>query len=290
LNRNWGECGSTIQDEPDRTATVSYEVLYIGWDVGGWEGTRDGLAALRWSRGERLECCAETRCVRLSAELTHEFGVGDLLTICGVKQPHDRVVIGIDAPLGWPAGFARLVRAGLRNDEPYLPDDGGEIENRLAYRFTDRVVHGRCGKKPLSASFDRLGNNATKAVTLCQLLRRNSGAVIVPQREDDGLAVAICEAYPALWKTGRRKGADLLPAAARALMGLHMPPPGSDEADAVLCALTAACYDNQPRRLGLRLPELWLPEDEFAMADAEPGGAQLIRQEGWVYFPKAGIS
>lgn len=65
-----------------------------------------------------------------------------------------------------------------------------------------------------------------------------------------------------------------------------MPALGTDEADAVLCALTAACYDSQVRGLGWRLPELWFPEGEFVMADGEPGGARLVRQEGWIYFPK----
>lgn len=55
---------------------------------------------------------------------------------------------------------------------------------------------------------------------------------------------------------------------------------------AVLCALTTACYDNQVRELGLSPSELWLPEDEFAMTDAEPDGARLVRQEGSIYLPK----
>lgn len=57
----------------------------------------------------------------------------------------------------------------------------------------------------------------------------------------------------------------------------------------MLCALTVACYDNQARKLGRGLPELWLPEDEFAVADVEPGEAQLVRREGWIYFPKVAL-
>jgi len=34
------------------------------------------------------------------------------------------------------------------------------------------------------------------------------------------------------------------------------------------------------------VPELWLPENELAMTDCEPDGARLVRQEGWIYFPK----
>ena len=266
-----------------------HEVLYIGWDVGGWEGSCDGLAVLRCGRDGHVELCGEPKRVRLGRRLTNEFRADDLLAACGVVQPRNRVVIGIDAPLGWPAEFVRLVTAGPHGPEPYVPGDGGEIENRLAYRLTDRVVRKRCGKKPLSGAFDRLGGNATKAITVCQLLRKNAGAVVVPQEEDTEQPVVICEAYPAPWKEHARKEGGLLKSAAEALPGLDMPPLGTDEADAVLCALTAACYDNQARELKRGLPELWLPEDEFTIANVEPGGTRLVQQEGWIYFPKAAM-
>ena len=54
-----------------------------------------------------------------------------------------------------------------------------------------------------------------------------------------------------------------------------------------LCALTAACYDNQVRELGLNLPELWSPEEEFAMADCEPDGVRVVWREGRIYLPEA---
>ncbi len=57
----------------------------------------------------------------------------------------------------------------------------------------------------------------------------------------------------------------------------------------MLCALTAACYDDQVRELGLGVPELWSPEDELAMADREPDGARLVRREGWIYSPRATV-
>jgi hypothetical protein len=199
------------------TALSHNTTLYIGWDVGGWEGSHDGLAALRWAGDGHLELCAEARRVRLNDELGNEFGVEDLLAACGVAQPRDRVVIGIDAPPGWPTKFVRLMEGSSQQTGPYLPGRDGEIENRLAYRHTDPVVRRRCDKKPLSAAFDKLGNNATNAITLCQLLRRNSGAVVVPQEQDAGQHVVICEAYPAMeagrgqtWRTyraRRRRGA-----------------------------------------------------------------------------------
>lgn len=264
---------------------MAQEALYIGWDVGGWEGDRDGLAVLQWHHHGHLELCGEPKHVRLADRIKEGLSVDDLLEVADASQPWRRVVIGVDAPLGWPAEFVRLVGGGLRDSNPYLPGGSGEIKNRLAYRLTDRVVHDRCGKKPLSGAFDKLGGNATKAITVCQLLHKNAGAVVVPQEEEaEQQRVVICEAYPALWKQHAREEA------AKALEGLNLPPLGADESDAVLCALTAACYDNQAQELRRGLPELWLlPKDESAIENVEPGGVQLVRQEGWIYFPKAAL-
>jgi len=67
------------------------------------------------------------------------------------------------------------------------------------------------------------------------------------------------------------------------LAGVDVPALGTDEADGVLCALTAACHENQ----GLRheLPGLWFPEDDRAGADYEPDRARLVRREGWICLP-----
>jgi hypothetical protein len=88
-----------------------------------------------------------------------------------------------------------------------------------------------------------------------------------------------------LWKQGAARHGELIGPVADVVPREDMPALGTDEADAVLCALTAACHDNQVRELGRELPRLWLPEDEFPTADREPDGARLVRQEGWIYCP-----
>ncbi|MHB8996162.1 MAG: hypothetical protein ACYC63_13025 [Armatimonadota bacterium] len=267
---------------------MTEQVLYIGWDVGGWEGKHDGLCVLRADEHGQLAPCQPPVCIGLRGLLCDRaFCIRSLLGACGVSDDWGRVVLGIDAPLGWPLEAARLIQPEGNGQAPYVPGCGGEIENRLAYRFCDRVVYRRCGaKKPLTAVFDRLGNNATKAITACRLLARSDGAVLVPQQGTVG-QVVICEAYPALWKTGGRKTDPIREEAKKALVGCELPEPGCDEADAVLCALTAACYDNQSRSLGMDLPELYLPEDEYERSGVEANGPELAREEGWIYFPKA---
>ena len=265
------------------------KILYIGWDVGGWEGKQDGVAVVMVDANGRLTLVQPPVCVGLRGLLcSGAFSVGSLLGACGVNDGWGRVVIGIDAPLGWPIEAARLMSPDS-DEPPYMPGCAGEIENRLAYRFCDRVVYRRCGKKPLPAVFDRLGNNATKAITACRLLAQSDGAVLVPQGGTTG-KVVICEAYPALWKSGGRKADRLREEAEMALVGCVMPKPGCDEADAVLCALTAACYDNQSRGLGTELPELYLPEHEYGRKDTEADAETTVKTEGWIYFPVCALS
>jgi hypothetical protein len=84
---------------------------------------------------------------------------------------------------------------------------------------------------------------------------------------------------PLRWATLRRSSTGTSRSRRKAHIG-----PGTEVQNLILCALTAVCYDSQVRGLGLDLTELWMPEDEFAIADGEPDGARLVRQEGWIYF------
>lgn len=87
------------------------------------------------------------------------------------------LVVAIDAPLGFPRAFVRF----LSGDEPaeiLCPDR--EIESLLAYREKDRHVYGVFGKKPLSAAFDKLGNNATVAMAHVRRWQENHGFSVPP--------------------------------------------------------------------------------------------------------------
>ena len=260
------------------------KVLYLGWDVGGWEGARDGLAVLMTdARGTLRLAKAPVRVGLKPLLCSGGLSVDDLLSACDCREPWDRMVLGIDAPLGWPAQFARSVIETPAAVPIYLPaPDAGEIANRLAYRWCDRVIHQACGKKPLSATFDRLGNNCTKAITACRLLAANDRARPAEDRVPEA-PVTFLEAYPALWKAGAGKTGDPVVGAAAALAACHLPAAGSDELDAVLCALTAACYDNRARDLGLSLPQVAFPEDFAHVAEDPP--EEIIAAEGWAYFP-----
>jgi hypothetical protein len=63
--------------------------------------------------------------------------------------------------LGFPVAFSELL---AQRSTPSFDPSGPEIENPLAYRETDRQIYRTFRKKPLSGSFDKLGNNATVAM------------------------------------------------------------------------------------------------------------------------------
>jgi len=270
---------------------MTQAAVYIGWDVGGWEGEADGLAALAWAGDGFLRPLG--RPVRLGLKpllCSSQFSVDTLLECCHAGREWERAVIAIDANLGWPLEFAALVSGNWTPATQYLPAaDGREIDNAFAFRFCDRVIHRLCGKKPLSATFDRLGNNCTKAMVGCRLLTASECARVAVAAGSPG-PVTLIEAYPALWKTGARKASPPLDEAAAALAQCHLPPPGSDQADALLCALTAACYDNQARSLGCTLPEVLFPEHPAVW---QGDGGELRRRveaEGWAFFPTSAMT
>jgi len=260
---------------------VRAETVYIGWDVGGWEGKHDGLAVLHWCGASGLQVLGSPVRMSLQEALVGKtLCVGRLLAACGSNVSWERAVIGIDAPLGWPREFVQHVVRPPAGEQAYLPSGPGEINNHLAYRLCDRVVHEWCGKKPMSASFDRLGNNATKAIAGVQLLGENDGALLSPQQGMISRVVAT-EAYPALWKDGAKKEGQPIEVAAGALSGCELPEPGSDECDAVLAALSAACYDDLTQRHDRGLPVLCLPWDYLGSEQAHLGDEALIADEGW---------
>ncbi|MFN3242227.1 MAG: DUF429 domain-containing protein [Planctomycetota bacterium] len=59
--------------------------------------------------------------------------------------------VGVDAPLGWPRAFVRMLQ------EPPRPFAWPGERNLLRYRETDRFVHRATGLWPLSVSSDLIG-------------------------------------------------------------------------------------------------------------------------------------
>lgn len=246
---------------------MSQKLFGIGWDVGGWQGSHQAVAV--------ASLCTNTSTVEwLGVSEAFPFEIGNspylidlLIPAVGNKTAksiaqEECLTIAIDAPLAFPKDFVGL----MRNENPMefsIPEK--EIENKLAYRECERWIYDVFGKKPLSATFDKLGNNATLALMVVANLRKK-GFTLIPQ-EGNSAHLSIIEVYPALIKSEPTRASCAIPKVA-----CHLPnnlEQGADPYDAAICALLAILYQGGYKRLGL--PELTQPPQHFDF------------DEGWIY-------
>ena len=179
--------------------------------------------------------------------------------------------IGIDAPLGWPAAFAKAVAAWT------LAKWDDKVRDQLRFRETDLYVRKPpFGLSPLSVSTDRIAPPAMRAMAL---LRRHA----VTDRSGGG---RFFEVYPAgslkVWKlpsTGYKDAKEDLAARQKILRSLRGQLPWlevpadyaatSDNLDSLVASLTVrAASQGQTHR----------PTDKLL---------PFAREEGWIHLPKA---
>ncbi len=246
---------------------MNSSIIAIGWDVRGWRGKQQAVAVIK------LDLASGKTGTQWWLSDDFQFEAGERLCLSSLIRPAlgdegmamiehaDKVVLGIDASLAFPRGFGELLN---NPSSEYMPV-ATEIENPLAYRDCERWIYQTYGKKPLSATFDKLGNGSTLAMAMCHGLRKQ-GFALIPQDADQAER-AIIEVYPALTKCEPKR-------AAMAIDAVHQLIPddvevGSDQYDAAICALMAAVHAGAGTQLGL--PEL---------TAFDP---LLDRAEGWVY-------
>jgi len=248
--------------------------LCIGWDVGGWHGKRDGLAALALSPDGAVDpvgrhCTVSLGDLVARGALTLQM-MAERLELGTTFGSATRLILAVDAPLGFPRAFVQA--ASSRFDAvPSLnvPLTEGWIKNPLAYRETDRYVFEKTEKQPLSPSLNALANNTSKARAACACLRRKDSRVRIAPFESDDSEVAVIEVYPALWKK------DMSGVAVEMLDRVGNT--DKDQKDAYLAALTAACYEQARTAAGGQsLPSVMTPP---------PGLSEVVRVEGWIYAP-----
>lgn len=241
-------------------------VIGIGWDVGGWHGKGNAVVALRWTGG-RVESLGDG-CKPLPADLCSlsEF----VKHFCGDAAASALgsaalVVVGIDAPLGFPNAFRELLAdpAGARvSPNP----TSAFLENPLAFRKTDREIAQRFpSKAPLSAAFDKLGNPATVAMLYARRWTEGSGPVVGRETQLAPREPVAIEVYPALSKQEPQRAAFARAAYRSALADRAPDTHVYDAAIAAILALGWAIGDDAV------LPRL-------AVTASEPG-------EGAIWYP-----
>ncbi len=262
------------------TQFVPVHSLYIGWDVGGWNcernaNSRDALVVLDARRnllGKPWR--GNLRSAINQAGTTAEW-IQSLLQCCQVDWQGSalpNVVLAIDTPLGFSLAFQQLITgqggAGTIDDSatnPYL------------FRHTERFLFQH-GLSPLSAIKDMIGSQATKGM--------HALARFAPQQPSVGVwageQLQAVEAYPAACKNSPTMAAllapfiieqqiDVLPAAsiwqgATFIEGIDH----DDKRDAMICALLAWLFANEPEKL-------------------QPPDAEAPLSEGWIFVPKDGL-
>ena len=181
----------------------------------------------------------------------------------------------IDAPLGWPAPFAKSLEGHSAGEPlPLNPETGFARE-------TDRFVREKTGLKPLDVGADRIARTAAAALKLIEALRTLTGQPL-PLLSSPEVAGGLIEVYPAAtlkqhrlphrgYKTphatrermaitdGISSKVDLGPCRQTCIDSDHC-------LDAVLCVLTAIDFMN-----GIC---------------CEPF-SNLLPHEGWIWFPQS---
>jgi predicted RNase H-like nuclease len=126
-----------------------------------------------------------------------------------IRDSH-RVLLALDAPLGWPAQLSTTL----------IEHDAGEgldaPADHLFRRRTDRFITETLGKRPLDVGADRIARTAHSALTMLTELRRLTGAEIpLAWSPKLGEQIQAIEVYPAgtltaleLTATGYKKSGD----------------------------------------------------------------------------------
>ena len=235
----------------------------LGWDVGGWMGKNNSFVLLECNRkNNKLNWYYNADNYQLDeGELFELETIFNNLVNKPLLEDVD-LVLGIDAPLTFPKKFINF----LNDEKKYITKPELEIFNPLAFRATDRYIYRQYGKKPLSATFDRLGNNATVAMSHIRYWQEKLD-IEVNNLQFNKKSVNVIETYPALLKPGKYK---------KAFPKIHKLIPeqinkGTDNYDAALCALMALQFGFNNNYDGL--PSLVYP----------PQKKQIYKDEGWIY-------
>lgn len=236
-----------------------------------------------------VDCATDPRNVGVAAADVTARGARVVAIAHGLDEPAldawlashargPRVLVALDAPLGWPAPLG----------EALAGHEAGAVlrgtRDALFQRDTDRVVHRLTRRRPLDVGADRIARCAHAALALLDRLRAATGAAIplawTPGSPDGAACV---EVYPAGtlarrgWPASGYKGADGRAARAAILARLagaitltpqvRATARVSDHAlDALLCVLAGADF---------------VRGDVIAPTPAE---LRVARREGWIWL------
>ncbi len=186
----------------------------------------------------------------------------------------ERVLLALDAPLGWPAPLGDALSPHVAGD--YV----GDNPDGLFRRYTDRAVREHVGKRPLEVGADRIARTAVAALRLLEEVRAVTKQPIpLAWSHDLPGGISAIEVYPAatlsayeLPATGyKKRSQEVVRKQILEGLGAHMQLPSdvkplqtnADILDACVCVLA-----------GL---------DFLAGRAIPPTDMRLAQKEGWIW-------
>lgn len=274
------------------------KIRFIGCDMGGWHTTDgDALSVCTLEDGELYLNPPDAGALYYPVGAM-ESAVGPWLT-----DEIDKAVIAIDAALAWPESYAQLVQHAPH--ELHLPSFqlGQDIDNPYLYRETERFVKRRIlrsNEKPLTAPSDKFGNNFSKGQALVAWLKHVFPDAYRPLFDGWDLdcaraqTITVVEVYPEAslrcsdfdclkltcspGSSYQCKGVDEI-TSVRDQLKVNKKP--CDRLDALICALTSACYARTVGIINGDFPTVYTPPA------ADGYDQTAIRREGWIFAPKS---
>lgn len=191
-----------------------------------------------------------------------------------------RVLIALDAPLGWPESMGKALSAHQAGEALLVPT------NALFRRSTDRFVKATLGKQPLDVGADRIARTAHAALWLLGEIRAKT-ALEIPLAWSPSFSsrVAAIEVYPAATLISRqipglkyKKKLDISQRQTilknlETIESIQLPTDCSsmeenaDALDAALCALSAY--------------------DFLSGTCSPPDDLNIAKVEGWIWFRRS---
>ncbi|MGM7701438.1 hypothetical protein ACSVDE_06895 [Pseudalkalibacillus sp. Hm43] len=242
------------------------KILGIGWDVGGWMGSKQGIAAATFNLDtQKFEWIGTPRNTNLKKH--QHWTPQSILEALDPKisiEEFEEVTIGMDASLGFPIAYRKLVN----QEDHELKFPSKEIQNPFAYRDTERHIFEKFGKKPLSAPFDKLGNNTTLALSYALKWSREEGFKMIPQQGNKSSKHVMIEVYPALVKSMEQSfiKEEILKRIPSEIN------PRSDAYDAAICSILALLFKGN----GQFIENVTLQDPCIHKETAT--------EEGWIYY------
>ena len=241
----------------------SQDVVIIGIDC-ATELKKVGIAVARWSERAIVELQKpfhgnDSRITKpLAQYLANKYIAG-----------RDRVLLALDAPLGWPDAMRTELSAHWAG-QPLAT-----ARPRMFSRLTDRFIRRRIGKTPLDVGANLIAMTAHGALEFLEQLREVTG-----------------EEIPLAWVPGEVRGVtaiEVYPAAERVVLGL----PKADT-EKTLTDLNPLVANLQPRMDVLRKSPHLLDAVLCVLAGAAfvnktcvpipAEHASASRREGWIWF------